>query len=64
MDKQKLDLIAKELDFIKKAMIIDLVSRGFSQEDVASLLGVSQATVSMMFPKGILSKAKNLDKAS
>ncbi|WFL76828.1 hypothetical protein P7228_12595 [Altererythrobacter arenosus] len=63
MADKVLETIAADVDFIKKAMIIDLVSRGFSQEDVGSLLGVSQKTVSVMFPKGILNKAKNLDKA-
>ncbi|KEO87399.1 hypothetical protein EH30_07135 [Erythrobacter sp. JL475] len=62
MADKTVDTIATDVDFIKKAMIIDLVSRGFSQEEVGSLLGVSQKTVSVMFPKGILNKAKNLYK--
>lgn len=63
MENKKIDQIVDDVEFIKKAMIIDLVSRGFSQEDVGSLLGVSQKTVSVMFPKGILTKAKALKKA-
>ena len=63
MESKKVDQIAADLDFIKKALIVDLVSRGFSQEEVGSLLGVSQKTISVMFPKGILTKAKNLNKA-
>ena len=62
MDNTKNDQVASDIDFMKKAMIIDLVSRGFSQEDVGSLLGVSQKTVSVMFPKGILNKAKSLSR--
>ncbi len=60
MDSKKIDQIAADLDFIKKALIVDLVSRGFSQEDVGNLLGTSQKTVSVMFPRGILNKAKSL----
>lgn len=60
MDNKTLDQVISDLDFIKKAMVIDLVSRGFSQDEVGSLLGVSQKTVSVMFPAGILSKAKSL----
>lgn len=52
--------IAKDVEFLKKVAILDLVSRGFSQDDIASLLGVGQSTVSTMFPKDILKKAKKL----
>ena len=62
MAEKSIAEIAADIEFIKKAMIVDLVSRGFSQEDVGSLLGVSQKTVSVMFPKGILTKAKLLNK--
>lgn len=60
MDDKKLQAAVGDLEFVKKALIIDLVSRGFSQDDVASLLGVDQSTVSTMFPKGLLKKAKQL----
>jgi DNA-binding NarL/FixJ family response regulator len=62
MDSKKIEAIATDIDFVKKALIIDLVARGFSQEDIGDLLGVSQKTVSVMFPKGILNKAKSLSK--
>ena len=62
MNEEMIQGAAKDLDFIKKALTIDLVSRGFSQDDVGNLLGVSQKTVSVMFPKGILAKAKSLKK--
>lgn len=60
MDDKKLQQVVNDLEFIKKALIIDLVSRGLTQEDVASLLDVNQATVSTMFPSGILKKVKKL----
>lgn len=60
MDDKKLQQVADDLEFIKKALIIDLVSRGLTQDDVARLLNVNQATVSTMFPSGILKKMKAL----
>lgn len=60
MTDKTLETVADDVEFIKKALIIDLVSRGFSQEDVGNLLGTSQKTVSVMFPRGILNKAKSL----
>lgn len=62
MDSKKLDQIARDLEAIKKFMVIDLISRGFSQEEVGKLMGISQATVSELFPGGILKKAKSLTK--
>ena len=60
MDDKKLQKVVDDLEFIKKALIIDLVSRGLTQEDVANLLNVNQTTVSTMFPSGILKKVKKL----
>ena len=64
MDEPALQKIAKDVEFLKKVMILDLASRGFSQEDIASLLGMGQSTVSTMFPKDILKKAKRLGSGS
>ncbi|HEX7711518.1 MAG TPA: hypothetical protein VF418_11355 [Sphingomonadaceae bacterium] len=63
MDDQALDRISKDVEFLKKVMVIDLVSRGLSQDEVGSLMGVKQSTISEMFPKGILKKAKQLNKS-
>jgi predicted XRE-type DNA-binding protein len=58
MQNPTLESLAKDMAFLKKVMIINLVARGLSQEDVASLLGVKQSAISEMFPKGILKKIK------
>jgi transcriptional regulator with XRE-family HTH domain len=63
MDSKKLDQLAGDVEAIKKFMIIDLISRGYSQDEMGKLMGVSQATISEMFPGGILKKAKSLTKA-
>ena len=62
MDEKKLEQLAADVSAIKRFLIIDLVSRGFSQEEVGSILGSDQSTVSKMFPGGILKKAKDLKK--
>lgn len=63
MDNKKVDQIAGDVEVIKKFMVIDLISRGFSQDEVGKLMGAGQSAVSEMFPGGILKKAKALKKA-
>jgi len=62
MDNKKIEQLAGDVDAIKKFMVIDLISRGFSQDEVGKLMGADQSTVSKMFPGGILKKAKGLKK--
>jgi transposase len=45
--------IVKELEMLRKLAIVDLSHKGYSQADIADILGVSQPTISRMFPKGI-----------
>ncbi|APE28509.1 hypothetical protein [Aurantiacibacter gangjinensis] len=63
MDNKKVEQLAGDVDAIKKFMVIDLISRGFSQDEVGKLMGADQSTVSKMFPGGILKKARSLKKA-
>lgn len=63
MDSKKVEQLAGDVDAIKKFMVIDLISRGFSQDEVGKLMGADQSTVSKMFPGGILKKAKSLKRA-
>jgi hypothetical protein len=60
MEKNDLQKIAVDLDAIKKLMVLTLVLKGLKQGSVASLLGVDDATLSRMFPKGLLKEAKGL----
>ena len=54
--------IARTLDDIKRLLILALLSDGYSQASLASALGVSQATISRMFPGGLtLRKPKGLE---
>jgi predicted transcriptional regulator len=63
MDSKKIDQAVADIETMKKFMVIDLISRGFSQDEVGKLMGVGQSAVSEMFPGGILKKAKALKKA-
>lgn len=51
-----------ELETVKKLMILDLVMKGVEQGDIADVIGVSPATVSTMFPKGVLKKYRGKGK--
>ena len=54
------DKILAELEALKKLMVLDLLGKGFSQTQIAVALGIGQASVSRMFPKGALAKSKVL----
>jgi DNA-binding transcriptional regulator LsrR (DeoR family) len=43
----------KELSGIKKLLMLQLLAIGYKQKDLAAVLGVSEATLSGMLPKGI-----------
>lgn len=60
MDKSSSDV--PEIETLKKLAILDLVMKGVSQGDIADILGVSNATVSLMFPKGVLKKYRGRGK--
>jgi uncharacterized protein YerC len=49
---QLADVVA-ELDAIKRLQILTLMKSGVTQDTIANALGVGQATISRMFPKGI-----------
>ena len=50
--------VLKELDDIKRLLILALLRDGVSQGDISKALGVSQPTISRMFPGKIGVAAK------
>lgn len=60
MAKEKDDL-ADELRALKMLMILQLLRQGVKQGQIAAMLGISEATMSRMLPKGI---AKSVAKGS
>jgi predicted transcriptional regulator len=61
MTEDQAEQMLKELEMIRKLKILDLFDKGYSQAQLALVLGVSQPTISRMFPKGI---GKKQDKAN
>jgi predicted transcriptional regulator len=51
MTDDQAELILKELEMLRKMRILELIERGYSQAQLAQLLGVSQPTISRMVPK-------------
>jgi predicted transcriptional regulator len=45
--------LLEEMQAIKKLLILQLLSHGYKQKHVAGALGVSEATLSRMLPKGL-----------
>jgi len=45
--------LVKELEDIKRLLILGLLRTGASQEDIAAALNMSQPSVSRMFSKGL-----------
>ena len=51
MTEEQADIIIKELEMLRKLKIIELFDKGYSQVQLAQVLGVSQPTISRMVPK-------------
>jgi len=61
MVDDQLEKIFKELEMLRKLAILNLSDKGYSQSDIANVLGLSQPTISRMFPKGIPKKKDKPD---
>ena len=48
--------IIKELEMLRKLKMMELIERGHSQTDIGRALGLSQPTISRMFPNKSNSK--------
>ena len=51
MTEEQPDTIIKELEMLRKLKIMELFDKGYSQAQLAQVLGVSQPTISRMVPK-------------
>ncbi|MFD9899872.1 Trp family transcriptional regulator [Mesorhizobium sp. NPDC059025] len=54
MENRSLQAILEELEALKKLMVLNMLEKGYSQSQIALTLGVGQATISRMFPNGVL----------
>ena len=51
------DSLLQEMQAIKKLLMLQALAAGYQQQHLAALLGVSDATLSRMLPKGSTKKA-------
>lgn len=51
MTDEQAEQIIKELEMLRKLRLLELFDKGYSQAQLAQVLGVSQPTISRMFPK-------------
>jgi predicted transcriptional regulator len=49
--------ILKELEMLRKLKLLEFLDKGYSQGQLAQVLGVSQPTISRMVPKVLPKKA-------
>ena len=49
--EEQASLILKELEILRKLRLMELLDKGYSQGQLAKVLGVSQPTISRMVPK-------------
>ena len=51
MTDEQVNQILKELETLRKLKLAEMLERGYSQSQLAQILGVSQPTISRMVPK-------------
>lgn len=57
MNEDQAAAILKELEMLRKLKLLELLAKGYSQAQLAQVLGVSQPTISRMVPKVTPKKA-------
>ncbi|UWU78163.1 helix-turn-helix domain-containing protein [Bradyrhizobium huanghuaihaiense] len=53
MDDDVLKTLVQETQWVRKLLMLQVLAAGYKQKHIASALGVSEATMSRMMPKGI-----------
>ena len=51
MTEEQGEQILKELEMMRKLKLAEMLEKGYSQSQLAQILGVSQPTISRMVPK-------------
>jgi DNA-binding transcriptional regulator LsrR (DeoR family) len=52
MENTAINSLAEEMESVKMLLILQALALGCQQKHIAAALGVSEATLSRMFPKG------------
>lgn len=58
MTEEQAAAILKELEMMRKLKLLEFLDKGYSQGQLAKVLGVSQPTISRMVPNVSLKKAR------
>lgn len=58
MSEPKQNELLQEMQWVRKLLMLQVLAAGYQQREIAATLGVSDATLSRMLPKGISKKAK------
>jgi len=53
MTEKDAKLLIEEMQSVKKLLVLQLLGSGFKQKQIALILGISEATMSRMLPKGL-----------
>lgn len=61
MTDEQAEKILKELEMLRKLRLFELFDKGYSQAQLAQILGVSQPTISRMLPKKATKKKVTSD---
>jgi predicted transcriptional regulator len=56
MTEEQAEQILKELEMLRKLKLAEMLEKGYSQAQLAQILGVSQPTISRMVPKVSMKK--------
>jgi DNA-binding transcriptional regulator LsrR (DeoR family) len=54
MTEKDAKALIEEMQAVKKLLVLQLLGVGFKQRQIASMLGISEASMSRMLPKGLL----------
>lgn len=54
MNEKDSKALIGEMTAVKKLLILQLLGQGFQQRQIASMLEISEATMSRMLPKGLV----------
>lgn len=58
MNEENVKTLLQEMQWVRKLLMLQALATGFKQKHLAAALGVSDATMSRMLPKGFAKDAK------
>lgn len=53
LSEDNLQTLVQEMQWVRKLLVLQVLASGYNQKHIAAALGVSEATMSRMMPKGL-----------